>query len=98
MSERRTISNRTKIMRNNDIFSSEIDEETVMMSIENGEYYGINSVGSYIWKLLETPRSFGSLKTELRKEFDVSEEECNRDLGEFVAALQKKNLLLMEEQ
>lgn len=91
------INSDTKIMRNSDIISSEMDEETVMMNIEQGEYYGVNPVGSRIWELLETPWTFGSLCAQLRKEFDVSEEECKRDVGEFVNVMREKNLVLLDE-
>jgi len=72
-----------------------MDNETVMMSIENGEYYGINSVGSRIWELLDQPRSILELTDLLLEEFDVPENECQQDVMEFVEKLVEKKLLIV---
>ena len=40
------------IKRNPEMVSSDMDGETVMMSMENGEYYGLDPIGSRIWELI----------------------------------------------
>ncbi len=49
------ISTETIITQIEEIVASDIDGETVMMSIENGEYYGLDDIGSRIWELIEKP-------------------------------------------
>ena len=41
------------VARNDDIIFSDMGEETVMMSIDKGEYYGLDPVGRRIWELLD---------------------------------------------
>lgn len=83
----------SKIVRDNEIISSDMDEETVMMSIESGEYYGINPVGSRIWALLEQPHSVSEICDTLREEYDVKPAECQQDVLEFVNKLLEKKLV-----
>lgn len=83
----------TQYVRDNEILSSDMDGETVMMSIENGEYYGLNSVGSRIWTLLEEPRSMNDIITILLSEFEVEEGECKADMQHFVTDLLDKKLI-----
>ena len=40
------------IVRNVELLDSEIDGEIVMMNIESGKYFGMNKVGSEIWKMI----------------------------------------------
>ena len=42
------ITTNTIISQIEEIVASDIDGETVMMSIENGEYYGLDDIGSRI--------------------------------------------------
>ncbi|MDE3197312.1 MAG: PqqD family protein, partial [Acidobacteriota bacterium] len=43
------------LCRNDKILHAPVGaEETVMLSVEAGEYYGLNAVGRRIWELLET--------------------------------------------
>ncbi len=70
-----------------------IDGEVVMLSLKNGEYYGMDAVGTRIWELLESPLSFASLVDNLLKEFEVSREECEADTRDYLETLYQKKLL-----
>jgi hypothetical protein len=82
-----------RIARNEEIVSGKMDDEIVMMSIEQGEYYGINPVGSRIWELLEQPRTAAGLCDILLEEYDVPAEECRRDVLEFLRQLFARKLV-----
>lgn len=81
------------IQRSSELVSSNMDGETVMMSIDNGEYYGLDAIGSRIWELLENPIEVNVLIETLLDEFDVSKEQCTEDTMEFLNQLKGKNLL-----
>ncbi|NOU17844.1 MAG: lasso peptide biosynthesis PqqD family chaperone [Bacteroidales bacterium] len=81
------------IQRSNKLVSSNMDGETVMMSIENGEYFGLNSVGSRMWELIENPIKVNTLIELLLDEFDVSREQCEAETMEFLNHLLDKKLL-----
>jgi hypothetical protein len=70
-----------------------MDDETVMMSIEQGEYYGINPVGSRIWELLVQPRTVPALIDILMQEYNAPLEECQQDVLEFLNKLLEKKLV-----
>ena len=88
-----TLDMNTQYVRDNEILSSDMDGETVMMSIENGEYYGLNPVGSRIWTLLEAPHSLNEIIKILLEEFEVEEAECISDMQTFVTDLLDKKLV-----
>ena len=83
----------TIVCRHDDILSSSIDEETILLSIENSKYYGIDPVGSTIWQIMETPISLESIITALQSQYNVPRKQCHDDVFQFVESLLKKNLI-----
>jgi hypothetical protein len=68
--------------------SCDVADEAVLLSMLNGEYYGLNPVGASIWKLIQEPRTVEELRTRLMDEYDgVSVEECEAKVLAFVSEL-----------
>jgi hypothetical protein len=81
------------LSRNKEILSSDMDGETVMMSVENSEYYSLSPVGTKIWELMEHDISFKELIDKLMDEYNVERDVCETDTKEFLEELAKKGLL-----
>ena len=92
------INNQTILKRNKEILSTEMDGETVMMSVENSEYYSLSPVGTKIWELLENDLSFEQLINLLMEEFDVDKQTCQNDTKEFLEELIDKGLIKVENK
>lgn len=75
--------------------TSKIDDEIVMMSIEKGEYYGLDETGTYIWEMIENPVTVENLVQHLMKEFEVETEQCQNDTLDFLNDLHEKGLLIV---
>lgn len=85
------------VQRNPKLIANQMDGEIVMMSIDNGEYYGLDEIGSRIWELIENPVSINHLIESLTEEFEVSTEDCLHDTLEFLEDLLEKDLLLVND-
>ncbi len=83
----------TRFRRNPDLVYSEIDNEVVILSIANGEYYNLNSVGSDIWHLLDNESSFKNLLSQLMQTYQVSEEACLSDTMAFLQNSLNNNII-----
>lgn len=86
------------LQRRSDLLFSQIDDETVMFSIETSEYYGLNSIASRIWELLETPQSLSRLVEMLTEEFEIDTATCGREVAVFLEQLLKKKLIITVEE
>lgn len=82
-----------KFTRSPAIVSVDMEGDTIAMSIEGGNYYGIGGVGARSWDLLETPRSLNDLTAVLCQEFEVKEAQCASDLGPFLERLLENGLI-----
>lgn len=81
------------IRRNEDLLSSDIDGEIVMMSIENGSYYGVNPIGSRIWDIVRNPVKVSDIISVLLKEYDVSKDICENDVLTFLNTLYNEHII-----
>lgn len=87
------LSEETIIQRNNEILTSDIDGEKVMMSIQRGEYYGLGNTGSFIWDNIENKIRIEDLINLITQEFDVNKEQCLNDIMPFLNDLVEKGLI-----
>lgn len=62
---------RTLVSRSPSVLTAEVDGEIVMMSIEEGRYFGLDDIASDIWKRLEAPLSFAALIDALAADYDA---------------------------
>ena len=84
----------TCLERNQDILHAPVSpDESVMLSVEAGLYYGLNSVGRYIWEQLESPTSLAELRDRICAEFDVDAASCEADLQRFVDDLRQQDVV-----
>jgi hypothetical protein len=65
------IADATIISRSPSILSAEVDGEIVMMGVEQGHYFGIDHIGSDIWKRIEPPCSFAALIDGLAADYEA---------------------------
>ena len=79
--------------RNPDLIHANIDDETMLMSLTNGEYYGMNKVGSAIWELLENSISVAELIEKLSTMYEISVQQCEQDITPFLSNLQDKDII-----
>lgn len=68
------------VIRSEELLASEMDGETVMMSIAKGRYYGLDAIGTRVWSDLAQPLSVHLICASLEREFDVTAEQCQKDI------------------
>jgi hypothetical protein len=84
----------TTLSRNGDILHASVGmEETVMMSVTAGRYYGLNAVAARIWELLETQRTIAQLCAQICEEFEVDAQTCEAEVLKFVQDLINNGLV-----
>jgi hypothetical protein len=83
----------TPLIRKPDLVAAAMDGETVMMSIERGEYFGLGGVGSRVWELLDQPSTLAQLTQVICAEYEVDAASCQADLHKFLAELLDNGLV-----
>jgi hypothetical protein len=86
----------SKLSRTENLLSTQLDEETVLMSIDAGAYYGLEGPARSIWEILETPTTFSALVESLVEKYRVSPETCAADVEKFLEEMEREGLLRVE--
>jgi hypothetical protein len=82
-----------KIVATQEQVSSELADEVVILNLTSGKYYGLNTVGASIWNLIQQPKTIAEIRMALLEEYDVTPEECERDLQSLLQELAENKLI-----
>ena len=85
-----------RLSRVQNLLSTELDQETVLMSIDAGAYYGLEGPARSIWEMLETPLTFSALVDRLVKEYRVIAGGLCRGPGAISGEMEREGLLRVE--
>lgn len=83
----------TKYIQNKKVIQSKIGDEVVMLDMDSGFYFGLNSVGSFIWVKLEKPISLEEVVLELLNDYNIDRETCENDTRVFWNQLLENNII-----
>ncbi|MDH5234286.1 MAG: PqqD family protein [Gemmatimonadota bacterium] len=78
-----------------DQVSADLSGETVILSMRDGVYYGLDAVGSAVWRRLAEPTPFAAVVAAVVAEFDVEEDRAARDLTALVRDLEARGLAVI---
>jgi hypothetical protein len=73
--------------------SCELGDESVILSLKNSVYYGVDPVGASIWRLLKQQRSVGELRDAMIEEYDVESDRCEADLLVLLEKMRAEGLI-----
>ena len=74
---------------------SDMDGEKVMLSIKNGKYYNLGTIGGVIWDYIQKPIHVDDLIAKLQNEYNVEAEQCIEDVLPFIEHLFEENLIVL---
>lgn len=75
-----TLSKESVVTVAKDQVSCNLGEEAAILNMKDGIYYGLDPVGTQVWKLLQTPHTIADIHEVLLQEYDVEPERCQSDL------------------
>lgn len=70
-----------------DLLEAELADEILALDPKEGACFGFNPVAASVWRRLERPASFDDLMRALLEEYDVSDEQCTRELEELIKVM-----------
>ncbi len=97
MNEANKLSEQSVIIRNPEIIHSVMDDEVVMMSVDQGAFFGVDKIGSHIWNLLENQTKVEDLIEILVLHYEVEPELCKTDTLLFLNDMLQKKVIYLKE-
>ncbi|KZR69410.1 hypothetical protein PMIT1313_01096 [Prochlorococcus marinus str. MIT 1313] len=75
---------------------TDLDGETALFQAETCEYLVLNSTGSAIWELIETPSSLNDICKQLSADYEVSIDTCIRETKAWLSIAVEKGVALSQ--
>ena len=75
-----------------------IDGEAVIVLPESSQVNVLNEVGSRIWEFIDGTRSVGEITEAIVAEYEVSTEQAERDVDEFIQELVDSKMLVLDDE
>ena len=79
--------------------SCELSGEMVVLSLRNGEYFGLNPVAASVWTLIQSPRTVREVRDDLLGQFSgITPEQCALEVLTLLEELRRMQLVEVAEQ
>ena len=75
------------------VVTRRVRDELVIVDLESGTYFGLDSVGARAWELMAAGLPPSRICDRMHEEYDVDREELERDIADLVAALVERRLI-----
>ena len=79
---------------NDKIISREIQGEMVLLNMENGDYFSLNSLGTEIYKYISNGMQNEEIISFLLNKYDVEPDVLKNDIESLVSKMLEKNILI----
>jgi len=77
-----------------DAVDSEVGDETVILHLKSGTYFGLDPVGTRIWGLLKQALSPGDICARLATEYDIDRDVIDADARRFLDQLEAHHMVV----
>lgn len=75
------------------IMARQVGEETVILDLASGTYFGLDPVGARIWQLMAEGRTLAGVCATMLAEYEVTREDIERDVLSLAEELREKQLI-----
>jgi hypothetical protein len=62
------------------VMARRVSDESVLLDLESGRYYGLDAIGARVWELLGEKRTVQDVCRILAPEYDVPREQFEKDV------------------
>jgi hypothetical protein len=76
-----------------DHVSCDMAKEEVVLNVKSGVYYGLDEIGTMIWKLVQPGLTVEQVVDAVTSEYDVGREQCEKDMINFFTDLESYGLI-----
>ncbi len=88
-----TISPETCVVVAGNQITSQLGDESVILGLDDGMYYGLDAIGTRIWRLLDHPRSVREICEMIQEEYEVGSVACEDAVLNLLRDLNAKALV-----
>jgi hypothetical protein len=83
----------TTVVASQEQVSCDVGDETVVLNLKDGIYYGLNPVAASVWKSIQEEKRVQEIRDILVHEYEVEPQNCTEDILTLLSQLQTWRLV-----
>ena len=76
------------------VMARQVGDETVILDLASGTYFGLDPVGARVWQLMGEGKALSEICDTMLDEYDVTREALERDVIELARGLNAQGLIV----
>jgi hypothetical protein len=80
-----------------DHVSCDLDGTVLILHVRDGVCYGLDAIGTTVWKMIQTPITASIVRDTLVTEYEVDPRVCENDLRVLLQGLAERGLIEMKQ-
>lgn len=76
------------------VMARQVGEETVILDLASGTYFGLDPVGARVWQLMGEGKTLGEICDTMLDEYEVTRDALERDVIELAQELSAQGLIV----
>jgi hypothetical protein len=82
------------IAHNDDVIAADCNNEIVLLRVKSARCYGMNEIGTHIWRRLAQPMQVADLLRTLQLDFAPAPHDCGPQVVDFLEQLNREGLIV----
>jgi hypothetical protein len=75
------------------VMAREVGDETVILDLASGTYFGLDTVGAMAWQLMNDGKTLGEIRDAILARYEVAAGDAERDLFALAGQLRSQGLI-----
>ena len=87
-----------RVSASKDAVACEFGNGLALLDMRSNIYYSLNSVGAYIWELIQEPRPIVEIRSAVLERYNVEPERCKADVDGLLKGLADAGLARLHDE
>ena len=91
-------SDHDRVSASKDAVACEFGNGLALLDMRSNIYYSLNSVGAYIWELIQEPKPIAEIRSAVLERYNVEPERCKADVDGLLKGLADAGLARLHDE
>jgi Coenzyme PQQ synthesis protein D (PqqD) len=91
--EATAINDSSTVVANRELLCCDLSEGAVILDLKTGVYYSLDTLGTYIWRLIQEPKVISDIVALVLEEYAVERGRCMEDIKTLFAEMSDRDLI-----
>ena len=87
-----------RVSASKDAVACEFGNGLALLDMRSNIYYSLNSVGAYIWELIQEPKPISEIRSAVLERYSVEPERCKADVDGLLKGLADAGLARLHDE